>query len=56
MFTLFPYLLALLIAVYLLAKAKYLSMDFAEAERLLAECTDRKDAPPEAHLLMAQVP
>ncbi|CAG9531744.1 unnamed protein product [Cercopithifilaria johnstoni] len=46
---------ALLIAVYLLAKVKYLSMDFAEAERLLANCTDKNDAPPEAHLLMAQI-
>ncbi|VDK72565.1 unnamed protein product [Litomosoides sigmodontis] len=46
---------ALLIAVYLLAKAKYLSMDFAEAECLLAECVDKDGAPPEAHLLMAQI-
>uniref|UniRef100_A0A0R3RUA2 Tetratricopeptide repeat protein 21B n=1 Tax=Elaeophora elaphi TaxID=1147741 RepID=A0A0R3RUA2_9BILA len=46
---------ALLTAIYLLAKAKYLSMDFAEAERLLDGCTDKNDTPPEAHLLMAQI-
>ncbi|VBB28350.1 unnamed protein product [Acanthocheilonema viteae] len=46
---------ALWIAVYLLAKAKYLSTDFAEAERLLSDCIDKSDAPPEAHLLMAQI-
>uniref|UniRef100_A0A1I8EC19 TPR_REGION domain-containing protein n=1 Tax=Wuchereria bancrofti TaxID=6293 RepID=A0A1I8EC19_WUCBA len=46
---------ALLIATYLLAKAKYLLMDFTEAKRLLESCIDRNDAPPEAHLLMAQI-
>ncbi|EJD76093.1 tetratricopeptide repeat protein 21B [Loa loa] len=46
---------ALLTAMYLLAKAKYLSMDFAEAERLLESCTEKNGAPPEAYLLMAQI-
>lgn len=53
--TLLPYISALLTAIYLLAKAKYLSMDFTEAEQLLESCIDKSDAPPEAHLLMAQV-
>uniref|UniRef100_A0A915PRR2 Tetratricopeptide repeat protein 21B n=1 Tax=Setaria digitata TaxID=48799 RepID=A0A915PRR2_9BILA len=46
---------ALLIAGYFLAKTKYLSMDFTEAERLLKHCTERSDAPPETYLLMAQI-
>ncbi|VDK84622.1 unnamed protein product, partial [Onchocerca ochengi] len=52
---LWNYCPALLSVEYLLAKAKYLSMDFVEAERLLKSCTDKSDAPPEAYLLMAQI-
>ncbi|VDM42674.1 unnamed protein product [Toxocara canis] len=42
-------------ACYLLAKAKYLSMDLIGAEKLLKSCLDRDETTAEAHLLMAQM-
>ncbi|VDK46613.1 unnamed protein product [Anisakis simplex] len=42
-------------AGYLLAKAKYLSMDLCGAEKLLKSCLDRDETTAEAHLLMAQM-
>ncbi|VDM95115.1 unnamed protein product [Thelazia callipaeda] len=46
---------ALLFTTYLLAKAKYLAMNFGAAEKLLKNCTDSENAPSEAYLLLAQV-
>lgn len=40
---------------YLLAKAKYLSNDLANAEILLKLCLDKEETIAEAYLLMAQV-